>query len=276
MHLIDTLAYWIEERERVRRLKEGGALPPWSKDPVFQTVYFCNIHREDDKTTRWIRQNWSYPEHSDFEFAMCLARLLNWPPSLEMIGFPSAWGWDLHEAVDKLRNASDHGTKIWGNAYVVTTHGRPMSKLDYLEEVCNNLLSAPLQKEVRKRKTLEDAHSYLLEFEGFGSFMAAQVVADLKNTEGHPLQFAEDWWNWSAPGPGSMRGLQWVYGRRVRVSEYHELMKDLHVAVEEKVYPIHMCEQDLQNCLCEFDKYMRVKTGAGRSKRKYNGSSSGG
>jgi hypothetical protein len=29
--------------------------------------------------------------------------------------------------------------------------------------------------------------------------------------------------------------------------------------------------QDLQNCLCEFDKYERVRLGEGRPKAKYNG-----
>ena len=29
--------------------------------------------------------------------------------------------------------------------------------------------------------------------------------------------------------------------------------------------------QDLQNSLCEFDKYMRILNGTGRSKRSYNG-----
>ena len=29
--------------------------------------------------------------------------------------------------------------------------------------------------------------------------------------------------------------------------------------------------QNLQNCFCEYDKFMRVTEGTGRSKRKYNG-----
>ena len=142
----------------------------------------------------------------------------------------------------------------------------------YLEQTIRRVWDSDIHEFMSRHLTLAEAHKYLLQFDGFGSFMAAQVVADLKNTEGHPLQLAEDWWNWSAYGPGSIRGLQWVTGSRVTPGTYEKLMKDLHVAIEDLVYPIHMCEQDLQNCLCEFDKYMRVSTGMGRSKRGYNGS----
>ena len=32
-----------------------------------------------------------------------------------------------------------------------------------------------------------------------------------------------------------------------------------------------LCAQDVQNCLCEFDKYERVRLGEGRPKSKYPG-----
>jgi len=270
--LVDLLAYWIKERECVRAHHDAGGPKPWSKDPVFQRTYFCNVHREDDTVTKWIRANWSKPAHRNFEFAMCFARLFNYIPTLELVGFPENSDW-LEEAIGKITERSLEKKKVWGNAYVVTTHGIPTSKLEYALRMLNDIAvqSHSLWVEMHRCKYLEEAHEIIMRFEGFGSFMAAQVVADIKNTHGHPLSLAKDWWNWSAPGPGSMRGLEWVYRRRITPSEYSSVMKDLHVLVEKLVYPIHMCEQDLQNCLCEFDKYMRVKSGTGRSKRSYPG-----
>jgi hypothetical protein len=52
--------YWIKERETVRNLKEMGLPKPWSIDPVFQVTYFCNVNREHDKVTRWIRENYDH------------------------------------------------------------------------------------------------------------------------------------------------------------------------------------------------------------------------
>jgi hypothetical protein len=121
--------------------------------------------------------------------------------------------------------------------------------------------------------TLKDAHELLSSsLEGFASFMAGQVVADLKNTKGHPLSKAEDWWTFSAPGPGSLRGLKWYFDREWKINHatYEDAMANVMYEIQDDL-PYKICMQDLQNCMCEFDKYMRVKTGKGRSKRSYNG-----
>jgi hypothetical protein len=41
------------------------------------------------------------------------------------------------------------------------------------------------------------------------------------------------------------------------------------LAAKAGIPPIHA--QDLQNCLCEFDKYERVRLGEGRPRSKYQG-----
>ena len=56
----EKFVYWVQERDCVRVLKEGGLPPPWSIDPVFQNTYFCNVDREHDKVTRWIREQYDY------------------------------------------------------------------------------------------------------------------------------------------------------------------------------------------------------------------------
>jgi hypothetical protein len=107
---------------------------------------------------------------------------------------------------------------------------------------------------------------------GLGSFLAAQVIADLKNTLNHPLNAAVDWYDWAAPGPGSLRGIEWALGRRVTPSNFLAEATQLRELIYPKlrdIYELHM--QDFQNCLCEFDKYMRVSTGSGVSKRRYHG-----
>ena len=127
----EELVYWINEREKIRILKEEEFTKPWTKDPVMQSVYFCNIHREDDRVTRWIRKTWNETEwykgvDTKVEANMCMARLVNRIESLYDLG----WPWlEFDEGTFK---ASGYDLKpFWGNAYVVTTHGQPMSKVDY-------------------------------------------------------------------------------------------------------------------------------------------------
>jgi len=258
------LVYWINEREDIRQAKDIGRDKPWSDDPIFQETYFCNVHREDDRTTKYIREYYSSYVHADaFTANICLARLVNRVNSLVALRYMNEFDEDL------FRNVNAGLSPFWGNAYVLTTHGRKMSKIDYACEI----IQAAFDKTpwMKLDSTLENAHREIMVLEGFASFMAAQVVADLKNTTGHVLKIAPDWHSWSAPGPGSMRGLEWYFGYRVNKQTYHNAMMKVYHDIYDDVPK--MCMQDLQNCMCEFDKYLRVKTGTGRSKRKYDGHS---
>lgn len=288
------LAYWIVEREQIRKQKLANLPKPWSDDPVFQKTYFCNVRREDDRVTRWIRGNWS-PDKigwDNYEYAMVMARFLNWPDTLaglQMGNGEIPFGFDTEWLLRYLENRAKAGLKVWGNAYVVTTHGLAMGKAQYL---CRNVLPAVYDCVGAGRWRGQYASSgpllarryedYKL-FEGMASFMSAQVIADLKNTPGHPLFLADDWSTWSAMGPGSLRGLEWFHGRKISRSDraYTEAinsvrdyllanhMKAASLLLDQNHNGINM--QDLQNCLCEFDKYMRVLNGTGRSKRGYAG-----
>lgn len=269
----ELLAYWIQERERIRQLKESRAPKPWSADPVFQTTYFCNVRREDDRVTRWLRANWLVDDRN-YEFAMVMARLINRPDTLERIGYPDR-GLVYTEIQVRMGTewCKDHGEPFWGNAYVVTTHGQRIDKLSYLIGLLRGAHNAlPL---AGVAGTCAAYHSAFKTLEGFSDFMAAQVVADLKNTAFHPLAEADDWWSFVAPGPGSKRGVSWFFhgvpdkttrSFRDDISEIRNSLEDMGNEMIHKI-----CNQDLQNCLCEFDKYMRVRNGTRRSKRKYNG-----
>lgn len=282
----DTLMYWIAERERIRFKKENGMPKPWSVDPVFHQTYFCNVRREDDKVTRWIRKTYNcYVGHPMYEFNIILARFLNWPDTLEEVGY--IFSYEPNDLFNLLDLRANLGQKVWGNAYVVTTHGIPMSKARYLtHRVMNGVLTAlqasgslfvggPLQG---CRPTLAAAYSQLMRSEGLGSFMAAQVVADLKNSPQHMLSTAPDWWTFVAEGPGSKRGVSWFLNNESKGRLWNGFLPSF-MTVREFVDEhwdslIHgnvICNQDLQNCLCEYDKYMRVREGTGRSKRRYDG-----
>ena len=244
---------------------------PWSDDWVFQQTYFCNVHREDDRVTKWIRKNYT-PEilGGYYDYAIVAARIFNWPPTLEGLLYKGGLiPYNAQGMTDFLHEVQDSKTKIWGGAYLITTHGRKMSKIDYCVELMGNVYQAFSTTELA-HESCSETHLRLMLIDGLGSFLAAQIVADYKNTEGHPLSQAEDWYDFSAPGPGSLRGLAWLFGAdKIHPSEYHERMDD--VELELGWAEQGFCMQDLQNCLCEFDKYCRVRSGKGRSKRNYAG-----
>lgn len=275
---IDDLYAFISERYAITMAKAIGAPKPWTKDPILQSYRFCNVHREDDTVTRWIRQNWGRPHSDDPDlwFAFVIARLINWPDTLAEMGYPLP-RWRPKKFWEVVHGIQSRGAKAYSGAYIVSTNGNAMEKAEYLA----TRVLGPLyinRAEVRPvaGDSLEEFHSRLLQFDGMGSFMAAQVVAD---TKFHGvLSRAPDWWRWAASGPGSRRGLNRVlerptnapwkeaYWRHENLILLNEIMSRVqHTAMT----PISA--QDLQNCLCEFDKYERTRLGEGRPRSRYSG-----
>lgn len=276
----DLFYYWIKERWSIWYQKECDQPPPWSPDPIFQTTYFTNVRREDDKVTKYIRK-WSKEAGPNLVPALVLARMFNRPETLHAIGYPTDW--DIGKMKDLAGHIRERGDQVFSGAYLITTCGEKMDKLDYVFRVANDVWKmgwAPLDiEEINLPPTCAAWHRRLMKVNGLGSFLAAQVVADLKNTFGHPLTSATDWHTFVASGPGSKKGMNYYFDRP---PEKHMSESDFVVNIDlirrETFYrggPLQhiplICNQDLQNCLCEFSKYMRIKEGTGRSKRIYKG-----
>jgi hypothetical protein len=270
------LLKWIKERQRIYELRSIGKAAPWTKDPILQANKFCNVYREQDKTTVWIKDNWRDPhcKHPDLWFAMVVARLFNKPDTLRAIGIPLPW--HAHKTTLTLHELREHGA-IFSGAYIVSTNGISMDKVDYLvERVLTPLWEARKSIRPRTDDTLQSFYERLVAFNGIGTFIGAQVVADMKYTP----QFSAcvDWWSFAASGPGSRRGLNRVCQRDPTTAWTEKVwwgtLQELRISVMDDVAaaglaPLH--SQDLQNCLCEFDKYERVRLGQGRMKATYKG-----
>lgn len=273
----ELLIYWIKERYSVYQKKETGLPKPWSEDYIFQETYFCNVHRETDRVTKWIRREYSpFGNHRMFEYNIILARFINKIETLQSIGFVEEH--DPKELESFLEGQAAAGFTIWGSAYIITTHGQRMGKVDYL---CNQVLSDVAKgleslRAACRGPSCRAASDALQRIDGIGSFLAAQVVADLKNTPGHPLYSAPDRATFVEAGPGSMRGLHWFFYHssgtvtpRLFYLKFQMLRDYVDANWPEGVPRVD--NQDLQNCLCEYDKYARIRTHSGRSKRRYNG-----
>ena len=257
-----TLKYWISERESIRRQHDAGATKPWTQDKVLQSYRFCNVHREDDLVTRWIRNNWRLPymNHPNMVGAMAMARLVNWPDTLSAIGFPEEW--DRDQFIKVIRDRKARGEKSWTGAYMVTAE---MGTLSPSKEVS---VAKTLDWFFEDTWDLDTCQQAWEDFQGaprVGSFIAAQIVADLKHTS--VLSSAADKDTFCAPGPGSMNGLNWLMGKSMHTNwsqpEFQKVVNELRDLVSD-VEP--MDAQDMQNVMCEIFKYQR-----GSSRSKYPG-----
>lgn len=264
------LAFWINERYSIKLRRDAGVPPPWTADRVMASVRFCNVHREDDKVTKWLAEHWRPRYHTTWH--ILLARLINNIPTLEKIlpildGPLIAVLPDLEAGLKEWRKVGP----IWGNAYLVSTNGISMDKVEYVvHRVLRPAIRKPPDFVNYKGITCAGACRELISLNGVSTFMAGQIIADLKNTDGHPLRDAPDRWQWATPGPGSLKGLEAYYGAPVRSSGFAHALAQCYEEVKPFIcnYVPQMHMQDFQNCMCEFSKYMRVRAG-GRARNTY-------
>jgi hypothetical protein len=281
------LLYWIGERDHIRELKAAGKPKPWSNDTIMQATYFTNVHREDDKVTAWYRDNIRALLENDpaVLFATIAFRWFNYIPTgvilanyRHPVGDQFALGfferWVTLAAIKELNRWKEEGNQIFTGAFNISNSGSTKPKInrvceDYIQPVWENRIQ--LTAAVMGSR-LEDAHNLIRRQPGLGGsgFMAAQIIADLKYT--YLLKDAHDWWTWCCLGPGSKRGLNRVLQRDPDAptpKDWKQRIADLQAAVNGFGFKLHA--QDMQNCLCEYDKYVRVLQGEGRSKRTYPG-----
>jgi hypothetical protein len=122
-------------------------------------------------------------------------------------------------------------------------------------------------------RTLFEAHKYLMRYAFMGSFMAYEVVTDLRHT--FFLRNAPDIYRWANAGPGAKRGLNRAYDYPVKYSldaeDANEMMRELLRLspryLESHVPPLEM--RDIEHSLCEFDKYERTRLKEGKPRQKY-------
>lgn len=281
---------------------------PLSHDPIFQQYRCCNVFRELDRVTQWIDRRIRKPfaDHPDLWMMLAIARTINWPETLQYImnrhsvkcGH-NAWfnnqelphfGFDPSTLGDALDDWAALGNKVYTGAYMIRAESNPKAewyswtKQRYIAEIVLGRLWED-RADWMAYLTTDDPNNQLLTLKdvwerfqdpryiGWGPFMAYQVVVDLRHTR--YLRGAPDIQTWAALGPGSRRGLNRLAGRPVDyplkqeegLAEMLDLHRNQHKWRAPWVPPIDL--SDIQNCLCEVDKYLRVKNGEGKPRAKY-------
>lgn len=262
---------YINERHRIWVKRKNNLPHPWTEDPILNEYSFCNVYRELDRVTEWIRVNWRepYADHKNLPFAMAMARQINWPDTLQELGFPEHWNPERLKAI--MQGRLDRGEKVYTGAYMLTgTLGGTK-----VEQTIDKILT-PLYHRPAPMITwsLEDTWKGYLSRPGFSGFMAYEVVTDIRHTKW--LKNAEDIMTWANPGPGAKRGLNRIHLREIEQTvkkpqlnfEMKQLLDYSPDYLEAHTQPLEM--RDIEHCLCEFDKYERVRLGQGRPRAKYN------
>lgn len=269
---------WIKEREQIRIRKDSGAPQPWTDDPVLATYRFCNVRREDDRVTIWIREHIRerYANHPQLWLMLCIARQINWPPTLAHLMATGAWpgsdNFDPCPAIAReLNEWQARGEKVYTGAYMISAPAKKGSnKQAYIAQTVIGALWERRATFPSDGQSLRRTHEWIMRSNGWGPFMAYQATVDMRFTS--LLREAEDAQLWAAAGPGTIRGLNRLHGRAVdyALTQGQALseMRAIYKTVQDET-GVSMDFSDVPNILCETDKYLRVKLGQGKPRALY-------
>lgn len=236
---------YAQERQLVNIKKTTNKPRPWTEDAIIGHYKFCNIFREDDRTTIWFKDNVRerYRDRPEVLLATILFRWFNRMTTGEALFCQldlekNATSWEiflLSEDISELKSAilrgCGKGPYVTG-AYCII--GAPhMPKLDGILKCFENVVTGSMGSLIqdivpgkltygwrelaetllarRGEISLEAVWDWLRRFPRSGDFMAYEVVTDLMFTD--LLDKAPDIMTWANAGPGAIRGLNRIHDR---------------------------------------------------------------
>jgi hypothetical protein len=245
---------------------------------ILSEQHFCNVHREHDRTSVWGRVHIIEPnrDDSDLFLKVMVFRCTNEIAAAERVDWSRLF--DLAYIYGALKAWQDSGGKVFRTAAYkppLRPELRGMGTLQCLfEHVLPPIVARKDELRPRVGDTLDAVHVRFCSCHGIGDFLSGQFIADLKQVE--PLLSASDWHTFIVPGPGSVRGLNRLYGlplgRKPSLGMFRAMAEPPRLAfnaelIKHGIAPVD--GQDWNNCLCESDKLWRAIENGGKVSRKY-------
>jgi hypothetical protein len=283
---IPGLMYYMKEREKIRRLKEGGAPWPWSGDPIFQKFKFTNVKRAHDRTTKAFVRHYKKHYQPTRTGEVLLLYNCGIARYFGTEAFVQNYGWALdHEPKRLVKVAGDmfrRGEQVFTGAYMITNAQRSGPKEKVVAYFLGGLWKAAprIVEAMRWACSWEAGYAEMSTLPGFKGtgFMCKEVLQDFLLVS--QLEFA-DAATWTPMGPGARRGMNRLLGRPPKFKQpeakFIVEVQDLHKQLAPwwfETYPPKRGEErltahDVQFCLCEYDKYERTRLGQGRPRALY-------
>lgn len=304
---LDTFIHMIAERYKIhlrKDVKQTG--PPYTKDAILKEFRFTNVRREHDKETKWVIQHITSNRSLSYEDKLLnciLFRLFNKHETAKLLGMPIEFIKFYDPEVYRFAFAKQ---KKLQPSYVFFTGAfntgglkralkwyLPEGRADSMEMRVMYFMQYLMDQGVTHYLTSKDAESpeavceLLQSYMGIGEFLAYQMFVDMTYIDKFP--FSEN--EFTIAGPGAKMGLKylfhdtggctaeelifWLRDNWKDLNQYNTQSGGKHTLNPQKLFQ-DLPEEDrvmnvmsLENCLCEFSKYWRVKNNLGRPRQKY-------
>lgn len=257
--------WWTAERHRIWERRQLGMEQPWTEDEVLATRKFTNVYRVLDYGSQFVMRELI---DSALEPRDQLARLFLY----RFTNLPATW-MALHQKLGRYPLADDINLdltmaiheipgKVFSGAYMILPQpGKPGDKAAMAVGLAESLFKDhAFTDKFLACTTQEERFDWLCEPYGVGKFLAMQILTDW----GYTPQCGEDRENdFIVAGPGAWKG-QKELGLKddpANISMLRAMVLRLTDCPLLQGRPPSL--MDVQNCLCEFSKYVRGPRKAG-------------
>lgn len=301
-HLYD----FVTERYKIHIRKDFlKQKAPWTNNPILSQYKFCNIRREHDRQSQYLIKNISTNSCLSLEDKIVNSFYFrawnNWDTMKDLGGPWTAkclYSSHMKEQVRPIYKqlaSEDPDRKWWSSAYnqggtkQAWRYPDPNEKINKEDDIPLRVFHiGPWLKEhntIEKLLSASDqkvAFEAIKEIQGFADFLAYQIFVDLTYIEEFP--FSEN--EFVVAGPGCQKGLNKLFDDYDCLTfeealfwladNIDEIFNEVHppfwagrlfvdLPQEDRFFSV-MC---LENCMCEFCKYIRTIEGNGRPRVKY-------
>jgi len=303
--MLKYLNQFIKRRYGIHLRKDVLHEPaPWTKDKILQEFRFTNVRREHDKETLWLIHNIVQAPHlsyGDKLLNIILFRIFNKHETAELLRMPIRFSerenWNPERYRQRFEDARlvDPKRIFFTGAFI--TGGTKRALKWYLPDKRNEnsmemrvmyfmkyLIDTGFVSELRKvqKQDQQAVFQKLNSTMGIGEFLGYQIFVDFSYIPEFP--FSEN--EFVVAGPGCSKGLKYLFRDTDHLTDeeclfwlrdhiddlFHEIDPDWNPQRffwDLPEYDRCLNVMSLENCFCEFSKYIRAKLGTGRPRKKY-------
>lgn len=256
-----TFLDFVVERHKVWERRQDGTPGPWTDDPILRTRKFTNVFRWLDPGSQFVMTDLLCDNEFEFLARCLLYRITNLPAAWRAFDGDLSLTHRPVEFREHLHAYKKSGGQVFSGAYMIwggTEKG--VDKIDHVFGVLDGAISG--LAEFLLADTQRERFEALARCRGMGDFNAMQVLTDF----GYGTEFREN--EFVVLGPGARKGAMALMGPYTgRLDDVLEwAWKTLVVHPETPmVGDQRLSLMDVQNCLCEFSKYVRYAASDKRS-----------
>lgn len=268
-----TFLDFVRERHLIWERRQVGASQPWTDDPVLATRKFTNVFRLLDPGSQFVIKHLVHDDPEQTLARCFLYRHTNLPSAWLAYAAESGSMPDVLGGLDDLEefwlDYKAGGGRVFSGAYMIYPQSAVpgTDKIVSIIDLTRRLFisGSRVRHDFMKATSQTDRFAALRSNKGVADFMSMQILTDF----GYGTEYRED--EFVVPGPGARKGavaldmaagdaIEWAYRQ---IGTYHESPPVIWGSGNRGHF---MSKMDVQNCLCEFSKYVRYSSRASARK----------